>query len=124
MPGGKQSAWPMSALAAALMVGCASGPQPVGVRPATENSNDSAASVAPVAWREPAPLPASETPAAEVIPTPPQDSSQALSLTLFDAVEMALAQNPDLIALRTAEGVSEEMLGVAQTYPFNPWVQI
>ena len=33
-------------------------------------------------------------------------------------------QNPDLIALRTAEGVSEGALGVAETYPFNPWVQI
>src|SRR5205814_8166972 len=49
---------------------------------------------------------------------------QQLTLSLFDAVEMGLAQNPDLVAQRAAEGVSEGMLGVAETYPFNPWVQI
>lgn len=45
-------------------------------------------------------------------------------LTLFDAVELGLSQNPELNALRYAEGASEGALGVAQTYPFNPWVQI
>ncbi len=45
-------------------------------------------------------------------------------LTLDSAIETGLMQNPDLIALRQAEGVSEAALGVAQTYPFNPWVQI
>src|SRR5437867_12581018 len=37
---------------------------------------------------------------------------------------MGLAQNPDLVEQRTVEGVGEVMLGVAETYPFNPWVQI
>jgi cobalt-zinc-cadmium efflux system outer membrane protein len=61
---------------------------------------------------------------AEIIAAPAQPLLPPLSLTLFDAVEMGLAQNPDLIALRYVEGVSEEALGVAETYPFNPWVQI
>src|SRR5262245_2932074 len=59
---------------------------------------------------------------AETIVTPAQP--QPLVLSLFDAVEMALGQNPDLVAQRFAEGVSEEARGVAATYPFNPWVQI
>ena len=46
------------------------------------------------------------------------------SLSLFQAVEIGLAQNPDLMALRQNEGVSLGMLGVAETYPFNPYVQI
>lgn len=47
-----------------------------------------------------------------------------LQLSLFDAVETALRQNPDLIALRQQEGVSIGVLGVAQTYPFNPFLQV
>jgi outer membrane protein TolC len=46
------------------------------------------------------------------------------TLSLDDAIETALKQNADLVALRQAEGVSEAALGVAQTYPFNPWVQV
>ena len=45
-------------------------------------------------------------------------------MSIRDAVETGLAQNPDLIALRQAEGVGSATLGVARTYPFNPWVQI
>ncbi|HWC88958.1 MAG TPA: TolC family protein [Pirellulales bacterium] len=45
-------------------------------------------------------------------------------LSLFTAIETALAQNPDLVALRRNEGVSVGMMGVAQTYPFNPYLQI
>jgi len=45
-------------------------------------------------------------------------------LSLDDAIETALNQNPDLAAIRQTEGVSEAALGVAQTYPFNPWVQV
>ena len=47
--------------------------------------------------------------------------------TLFkslDAAAITLGQNPDLIAARQAEGVSQGALGVAETYPFNPWVQV
>jgi outer membrane protein, heavy metal efflux system len=73
----------------------------------------------------PAALPAPSP--TEVIPAPPQQLNQPLpplSLSLFDAVEMGLTQNPDLIALRYAQNASEGALGVAETYPFNPWVQI
>jgi outer membrane protein, heavy metal efflux system len=60
----------------------------------------------------------------ELVPAGIQAVQQPLRLSLFDAVEMALAQNPDLIAQRYAEGASEGALGVAETYPFNPYVQI
>ncbi len=54
--------------------------------------------------------------------SPPQVAAESLSL--LDAAALALAQNPDLIAARHAEGVSLGALGVAETYPFNPSVQI
>jgi outer membrane protein, heavy metal efflux system len=128
MSGDKRTRWLLSALAAALMAGCASGPELVGGRPSTTDSaaagTVAAPTVAPVAWQEPVQLPVVTGQSGEAIPAPPQEMIQPLALSLFDAVEMGLAQNPDLVALRTAEGVSEGMLGVAQTYPFNPWVQI
>lgn len=40
------------------------------------------------------------------------------------AIETALAQNPDLVAFRQAEGVGSAAVQVAQTYPFNPFVQV
>lgn len=45
-------------------------------------------------------------------------------MTFAQAIEAGLEQNPDLITQRQAEPVSEAALGVAQTYPFNPWVQV
>ena len=54
-------------------------------------------------------------------PLPAPDPS---ALSLDDAIETGLVQNPDLVALRQSEGVSAAAFGVAQTYPFNPWVQI
>jgi outer membrane protein, heavy metal efflux system len=54
----------------------------------------------------------------------PQVPLEPQALSLFDAAALALAQNPDLIAARQAEGVSLGAVGVAQTYPFNPWVQV
>lgn len=63
----------------------------------------------------------------EPLPNPPTaqpPDGPFVQLALFDAVELALAQNPDLETLRQAEGVSVGALGVAQTYPFNPWVQV
>ena len=45
-------------------------------------------------------------------------------LDLLSAIELSLQQNPDLVALRGNERVSEAALGVAQTYPFNPYVQV
>ncbi len=50
-------------------------------------------------------------------------SGSLLKLTLDDAVNTALARNPDLVTLRENEGVSDAAVGVAQTYPFNPFVQ-
>jgi cobalt-zinc-cadmium efflux system outer membrane protein len=47
-----------------------------------------------------------------------------IQLGLSTAIETGLAQNPDLVALRQAEGVGSATLGVAQTYPFNPYVQV
>ena len=44
--------------------------------------------------------------------------------SIQSAVETALAQNPDLNSLRQAEGVGSATVGVAQTYPFNPFVQV
>jgi hypothetical protein len=48
--------------------------------------------------------------AGELLPAP--DPS---ALSLDDAIETGLAQNPDLVAMRQAEGVSVAALGVAQT---------
>jgi len=47
----------------------------------------------------------------------------AMTLTLQQAIALALAQNPDLVAQRGAEEVGTAALGVAQTYPFNPQYQ-
>ncbi len=47
-----------------------------------------------------------------------------LSLSLRDCVGLGLSSNPDLIALRETENVSSAVLGVAQTYPFNPFIQV
>ena len=52
------------------------------------------------------------------------DSVASTRLTIHHAIELGLVQNPDLIALRQAEGVGATTLGVAKTYPFNPWVQV
>lgn len=51
-------------------------------------------------------------------------SANLMRLTTRQAIETALVQNPDLVALRQTEGVSAAALGVAETYPFNPWVQV
>jgi outer membrane protein, heavy metal efflux system len=50
----------------------------------------------------------------------PSDQNSRLNLSLRGAVETGLMQNPDLVALRTQEGVSLAALGVAETYPWNP----
>ncbi len=46
------------------------------------------------------------------------------SVGLSQCISVGLAQNPDLIALRQSENVGSAALGVAQTYPFNPFVQV
>ncbi|MCX7410502.1 MAG: TolC family protein, partial [Planctomycetales bacterium] len=66
---------------------------------------------------------ASDTPASEST-TAPLPVNEAMRLTIRQAIETSLTQNPDLVALRQTEGVSAAALGVAATYPFNPWVQV
>ena len=56
--------------------------------------------------------------------TCPGNAPLVQRLSLIDAINTGLAQNPDLVVLRTTEGVSYGALGVARTYPFNPYVQI
>jgi len=144
---GRLHHWVLSAgLFSALAAGCKSAPtplpaaappaadvpQPIAAAPrAVESPVRQAAAFEPVvalAQQQPlaAPLPQPANPAvpAEVVPTAPVEVAQPTRLSLLDAIDMALAQNPDLTAQRYAEGVSEGALGVAQTYPFNPWVQI
>src|SRR5262245_52073939 len=120
MHGGWKSGRVWFALGAALVAGCAAAGKQ---SPPTVSEQVAAPTVSPVVWNEPEPLPNAVSKAG-AIPAPHPEVSQPLQLLLFDAVEMGLAQNPDLVALRTAEGVSEGMLDVAATYPFNPWVQI
>ncbi len=56
----------------------------------------------------------------------PSSASETTSkgMSLQQSVSLALSQNPDLITLRQSERVSSATLGVAQTYPFNPFVQV
>jgi cobalt-zinc-cadmium efflux system outer membrane protein len=54
---------------------------------------------------------------------PADARSGAMTLTLQQAIALALAQNPDLVAQRGAEEVGAAALRVAQTYPFNPQYQ-
>ena len=48
----------------------------------------------------------------------------SMTISLSSAVSLALARNPDLVAQRQAEHVGSAAVGVAQTYPFNPFVQV
>lgn len=45
------------------------------------------------------------------------------SLSVYDSISLALAGNPDLVALRETEQVGVATVGVAETYPFNPILQ-
>src|SRR5262245_17474183 len=133
--------WPL-AVAAALVMGCQSSGQfrgndresglggPTAAATSTDaptaaasSSVQQAAAIAPVV-ESPSNTGSAAAATPEVLPSPPHPIPQALELSLFDAVELGLAQNPDLVALRYAQGVGEEAVGVAETYPFNPWVQI
>lgn len=70
---------------------------------------------------------AAELPAApEVIGSgiPEGDAPVDERSPLIDALSISLAQNPDLIAIRQSEGVGVAAVGVAYTYPFNPFLQI
>ena len=50
-------------------------------------------------------------------------SSTSADISLQQSISLALSQNPELVTLRQTEKVSSAALGVAQTYPFNPFVQ-
>ncbi|MBX9656034.1 TolC family protein [bacterium] len=52
----------------------------------------------------------------------PSDASKT-SLSLIEAIDQSLITNPDLIAARQQEGVGQAIVGVAQKYPFNPFLQ-
>ncbi len=62
--------------------------------------------------------------AINVASVPPVSAIPVNRFSIHSAVETALAQNPDLNSLRQAEGVGSATVGVAQTYPFNPFVQV
>ena len=49
--------------------------------------------------------------------------SQVFLLTLPQAFELSLTQNPAVVAQRAAEGVGVAAIGVARRYPFNPFFQ-
>ena len=44
-------------------------------------------------------------------------------MTVYECISSALASNPDLVALRDTEQVGVATVGVAETYPFNPFIQ-
>lgn len=53
-----------------------------------------------------------------------QVNEETPALSLGESIALSLAQNPDLIAARQAENVGSAALAVAQTYPFNPSIQV
>ncbi len=53
-----------------------------------------------------------------------QTEDETFGLSLQDCISTAVAQNPDLITLRQSEQVGRAAMGVANTYPFNPFVQV
>lgn len=78
------------------------------------------------AWQKPDGKAASAAaPPANAQPLPRADPSAKgrLKLGLSEAIEIGLSRNPDILTLRTTENVSRAMLGVAQTYPYNPILQ-
>lgn len=60
----------------------------------------------------------------DLVDVPAVPNAAAIQFDLMSAVSQGLAENPDLIALRQNENVGRGVLGVAQTYPFNPFVQV
>lgn len=54
----------------------------------------------------------------------PSSDTASNGISLQESISLALSQNPDLVTLRETERVSSATLGVAQTYPFNPFLQV
>lgn len=73
---------------------------------------------------EPVSLAADTAVAPQLLNNAAANPQPPLKLDLIQALETSLLQNPELTALRRNEGVSVGALGVAQTYPFNPFVQL
>jgi len=57
-------------------------------------------------------------------PQPTAQDDPAYPLTLDSAIATALNRNPDLVAMRAADPVASAAYGVAETYPWNPFVQV
>ncbi|MFN7870459.1 MAG: TolC family protein [Planctomyces sp.] len=51
-------------------------------------------------------------------------SEQDVEVSFRHLCEQAVSNNPDLVALRQTERVSLAAKGVAETYPFNPFLQV
>lgn len=60
----------------------------------------------------------------ELSSMPEVPSTTEIPFNLMSAISQGLAENPDLIALRQNESVGRGALGVAETYPYNPFVQV
>lgn len=56
--------------------------------------------------------------------TPPGSVPMAFPLTLDQAIATGLNRNPDLVSLRAGEPIARAAFHVAETYPWNPFVQI
>lgn len=56
--------------------------------------------------------------------TPAFEVDGPIRLTLRDATRVALATNPELVAIRQQEPVGIAAVDVARTYPFNPQVSV
>ncbi len=52
------------------------------------------------------------------------EATHESTTSLPRCISLSLSQNPDLIAIRQNDSVGSAALGVAQTYPFNPSVQV
>jgi cobalt-zinc-cadmium efflux system outer membrane protein len=52
------------------------------------------------------------------------DPTTVVGMSLSELSATAVAQNPDLVTLRQTERVSMAAKGVAETYPFNPFLQV
>ncbi|HEX5470408.1 MAG TPA: TolC family protein [Lacipirellulaceae bacterium] len=55
---------------------------------------------------------------------PPPDATISRKLSLHEAIDLALTQNPDAVTARAAAPVAYAARGVAATYPWNPSVQM
>ena len=52
------------------------------------------------------------------------DQPPVIGMSLSELSATAVSQNPDLVTLRQSERVSMAAKGVAETYPFNPFLQV